>query len=198
MTIETPKYKILQKDKKFEIRAYDPYITAEVEVEGSDFRDAASRGFSPLARYIFGGNQGSRKISMTAPVTAQSASEKIAMTAPVAVTHQNTAAENTYRVSFMMPSKYSMETLPEPTDHRVQFHPHPARTMAVIRFSGQFQQPNFDHRLSQLRAWLKDKGYKEAGLPVVAGYDPPFTPWFLKRNEIMIEIKSSKHSTGGN
>jgi hypothetical protein len=197
MAIETPKYKILEKDKKFEIRAYDPYITAEVEVEGSDFRDAASRGFSPLARYIFGGNQGSRKISMTAPVSAQPVSEKIAMTAPVAVTQQNTAAENTYRVSFMMPSKYTLETLPEPVDHRVKFHAHPARSMAVIRFSGQFQQPNFEHRLSQLRAWLKDMGYKEAGLPVVAGYDPPFTPWFLKHNEIMIEIESSGESNGG-
>lgn len=95
MAIETPKYKILKKDKKFESRSYDPDITAEVEVEVSDFRDAASRGFSPLARYIFGSNQASCKISMTAPISAQPVSEKIAITAPVVVTHQNTAAENT-------------------------------------------------------------------------------------------------------
>jgi effector-binding domain-containing protein len=197
MAIETPKYKVLEKDKKFELRAYDPYITAEVEVEGTDFRDAASRGFSPLARYIFGGNQASQKISMTAPVSAQSVSEKIAMTAPVAVTRQNNVEDNHYRVSFMMPSKFSLETLPKPVDNRVKFHEHPARNMAVIRFSGPFQQPNFEHRLSQLRAWLKDKGLQEAGLPVVAGYDPPFTPWFLKRNEIMIEIESSNLSSRG-
>jgi hypothetical protein len=189
MAIETPKYKILDRDKKFEIRAYDPYITAEVDVEGIDFRDAASRGFSPLARYIFGDNQASRKISMTAPVSAQLASEKILMTAPVAVTHQNNDVDNLYRVSFMMPSKFSLETLPEPTDPRVKFHSHPARTMAVIRFSGRFQQPNFEYRLSQLRAWLKSKELQEAGLPVVAGYDPPITPWFLKHNEILIEIE---------
>jgi len=198
MAIETPKYKIIEKDRKFEIREYDPYITAEVEVEGTDFRDAANRGFSPLARYIFGGNQGSRKISMTAPVSAQPVSEKIAMTAPVAVSQQENTSDNHYRVSFMMPSKFSLETLPEPTDRRVKFHSHPARTMAVIRFSGTFQQPNFDHRLCQLRAWLKDKGYVEAGLPVIAGYDPPFTPWFLKHNEIMIEIERSNLSSGGN
>ena len=92
----------------------------------------------------------------------------------------------------MMPSQYTLETLPDPLDRRIKFITHPNRTMGVIRFSGVFQQPNFSNRLSQLRAWLKNKGYQEAGQPIVAGYDPPFTPWFLKHNEILIQIENRK------
>jgi hypothetical protein len=190
MSIEKPSYSVIEKEGSIEIRAYQPYITAEVVMPGQDFNEAASRGFSPLANFIFGGNTASNKISMTAPVTAQPANEKIAMTSPVTVTSRDAKGNSEYRVAFMMPSKYSLDTLPQPLDSRVQFHSQPARKMAAIRFSGTFQQSNFDHHLNHLRAWLKSRGFREAGLPVMAGYDPPFTPWFLKHNEILIEIES--------
>lgn len=189
MAIEQPSYQVCETERNFEIRAYGPYITAEVVMEGRDFNEAATRGFSPLARFIFGDNIANRKIGMTAPVTAQLQSEKIAMTAPVTVSLNDQSGNSNYLVSFMMPSKYSLDSLPVPLDKRVKFAQHPARKMAAIRFSGKFQQPNFEHRLGQLRAWLKSKGFQEAGQPVYAGYDPPFTPWFLKHNEILIEIK---------
>jgi len=189
MAIEKPAYTVLEKERNIELRAYKPYITAEVVMPGRDFNEAASRGFSPLANFIFGANDASNKISMTAPVTAQPSSEKISMTSPVTVTHRENGGSGDYRVAFMMPSKYTLDTLPKPLDSRVELHAQPARKMAAIRFSGTFQQPNFDHHRGQLRAWLKARGLCEVGLPVMAGYDPPFTPWFLKHNEILIEIE---------
>lgn len=188
MTIEKPLYTVLKKERNIEIRSYQPYITAEVVMPGRDFNEAANRGFSPLASFIFGANDASNKISMTAPVTAQPTSEKISMTSPVTVTSRKNEGSGDYRVSFMMPSKYTLETLPKPLDSRVEFHAQPARKMAAIRFSGRFQQDNFDRRLGQLRDWLKFREMREKGMPVIAGYDPPFTPWFLKHNEILIEI----------
>ena len=121
--------------------------------------------------------------SMTAPVAAQPRSEKIAMTAPVAVSGQGT-----YTVSFMIPSKYTLDTLPIPDDKRVQFVQHPPQTAAAIRFSGPFQQPNFDKHIRKLRAWMEENDLQPAGDPVVAGYNAPITPNFLKHNEILIEV----------
>lgn len=197
MSIETPEYQSLQKEKNIEIRAYSPYITAEVLINGADYNDAATRGFSPLARFIFGANTSSRKISMTAPVTAQPLAEKIAMTSPVTVAPESSNSDGAYRVAFSMPRQYTMETLPVPVDPRVKFFQHPAQKMAVIRFSGFFNQKNFDNHLNQLRNWLRSKNIREVGLPVVAGYDPPFTPWFLKHNEIMIEIEPNQEKSPG-
>jgi hypothetical protein len=184
MAIETPEYQVLKKRNAYELRRYLPTIVAEVSVEGMDYRDAANRGFRPLASYIFGENTGTEKIAMTAPVTAESAPEKIPMTAPVTV-----SGENTYRVAFTMPSKYTMETLPKPKDPRITFRQLPERTMAVIRFSGAFNQRNFMKHLIKLQEWMMRSKLIAIGEPIIAGYDSPFVPWFLKHNEILIEIK---------
>ena len=183
MAIEKPKFKTLVKDGRFEIRLYEPFITSQVEVKADDYREAANRGFSPLANYIFGANISQQKISMTAPVSAAPSSEKIAMTSPVAV-----SGSGTYTVSFMIPSKYTLETLPTPTDRRVTFKQHPEKQVAVIKFSGRFSQPNFNKHLKLLEDWIKLHGYSAKGEAVIAGYDPPFTPWFMKRNEVQIEV----------
>ena len=116
MALEKPSYTTIEKDGRFEIRRYDPYLTADVSVSAADYRKAASEGFSPLANYIFGGNTTRQKIAMTAPVAAQPQSEKIAMTAPVSVT-----GKGTYTVSFTIPNKYTLDTLPIPNDKRVHF-----------------------------------------------------------------------------
>jgi len=184
MSIESPQYKIIRKEKSFELRRYAPFITAEVKVSAADYNDAANRGFSPLANFIFGNNNSKQKISMTAPVTATPSPEKIAMTTPVTV-----SGEDVYTVAFTMPHKYTLETLPEPIDKSIAFKENPEKAMAVIRFSGLFNQKSFIKRIAQLRNWIKMNGFKEAGDPLIAGYDPPFTPWFLKHNEVMIEIK---------
>lgn len=183
MSIETPRYYLVLEDKPFEIREYEPFITAEVQVSAEDYNEAANRGFSPLANFIFGNNLAKQKISMTSPVTAAQNSQKIAMTTPVTIT-----GEKNYTVAFSMPRQFTMETLPEPLNKSISFKQHSARRMAVIRFSGQFNQRNFSRRIDQLHDWIKTHGYQAAGEPVIAGYDPPFTPWFLKHNEVMIEI----------
>ena len=187
MSIESPTYQVLRKDGRFELRSYDPYITSEVTVRARDHRQAASIGFSPLGGYIFGANTRRSKIAMTAPVAAQSRSEKIAMTAPVAVT-----GEGTYTVSFVIPSQYTLDTLPIPDDPRVKFVEHPRQTFAAVRFSGPFQQPNFDAHIGKLRAWMAENDLQPASDPIIAGYNAPITPNFLKHNEILIQIENQQ------
>jgi effector-binding domain-containing protein len=187
MAIETLQFTVIKKQKPFELRSYSAFISAQVEVEGEDFREAANRGFGPLANYIFGDNTSADKIKMTAPVMAKSSNEKIAMTSPVTVSR-----ERNYQVSFVMPSKYTLDNLPIPGDSRVKFIEHPTQTMAVIRFSGPFTQPNFMKHLNKLREWIEAENLTPASEPIFAGYDPPFTPWFLKHNEIMVKVKEPK------
>lgn len=187
MAIESPTYQVLRKDGRYEVRRYDPYITSEVTVQARDHRQAASIGFSPLGNYIFGGNTSRKKIPMTTPVAAQSRSEKIVMTAPVAVT-----GEGTYTVSFVIPSKYTLDTLPIPDDPRVKFVEHPPQTFAAVRFSGPFQQSNFDKHIRLLQDWMAENGLQPAGDPIIAGYNAPITPKFLKHNEILIQIENEQ------
>ena len=128
--VETPDYSVSSKSGNLEIREYGPTIVAEATVEGE--RDTAiRRGFGIIADYIFGNNLSSSKVAMTAPVTQQS-SEKIAMTAPV--TQQ--AKGQSWNVRFVMPAKYTMETLPKPVNPQVALIEVPATRFAAIRFSG--------------------------------------------------------------
>ena len=106
------------------------------------------------------------------------------MNAPVTV-----SGDGEYTVEFVIPQKYTLDTLPEPLDDQVCFYQHPLRTMAVVRFSGRFNQPNFEKHIRMLREWIQKEGLKEKAEPTIAGYDPPFTPWFLKHNEVLIEVR---------
>ena len=182
MAIEKPDYQVLLKEHNFELRHYSPCITANVGVAAEDRREAANVGFSILASYIFGNNISKQKIDMTAPVTASPTPEKISMTAPVTV-----SGSVSFTISFMMPKIFSMESLPQPKDPRIVFKEHPERLMAAIRFAGVFNEKNFSRHQLLLEEWLSKKGITPAGPPVIAGYDPPFTPWLLKHNEIMVE-----------
>ena len=124
---------------------------------------------------------------MTAPVGQEkSASEKIAMTAPVGVK----AAGNQWAVTFMMPSSYSMETLPEPVDDRVRLRAVPAVRMAAVRYSGRWSKEGYDRNLARLREWMLQQQIEAVGEPVWARYNPPFTPWFLRRNEVLIPVRA--------
>jgi hypothetical protein len=181
MPIEKPEYKVLLKENNFELRQYDPFITAEVKVIAKNSLDAINQGFNILASFIFGNNISKKKISMTAPVTSSASSEKIAMTAPVTV-----SGSGIYTVSFTMPRKYSVDSLPQPVDPRITIHSQADYQMAAVRFSGFFNEKNFSTHENMLMEWLFKKGFKPAGPPVIAGYNPPFTPWFLKHNEVLI------------
>jgi len=185
---ETPKYSVSRKQNKIEIRQYPGYIQAEVTVEDTTYRSAIERGFNVLAGYIFGNNISRQKIEMTTPVQAAQ-SEKIAMTTPVTAT-----GGAGFTVAFIMPAEYTLETLPQPKDNRVHFTPIPARSMAAIRFSGYFQQETILKNKQRLRQWLDEQGIETEGDFVVAGYNPPWVPGFLARNEVLIQIKSDRET----
>ncbi len=188
--VESLTYTIEERDHNFEIRAYEPYILAQVEVE-SDFEDALRNGFEILAHYIFGGNRKKETIAMTAPVseeipmTAPVMSEQIAMTAPVT---EEQAGERVYRISFAMPSQFALETLPEPLDKRITFKTVPRRRTAALRFAGRVHEKLALQKTEELRGWLERNGIAPKSNFMLALYNPPFIPGFLRRNEIIVDI----------
>ena len=181
--IEEPKFVVSQHLDGVEVREYAPYIVAEVVVPGPA-ADASSQGFKLLAGYIFGKNKGERKISMTAPVTQTATAQKIEMTAPVT----QTATDGGYVVQFSMPAEFTLETLPEPIDPKVHLKAMPGARLAVIKYSGFWSESNYETHLATLRRTLEAASLKATGEPVYARYDPPWTPWFMRRNEIWLKV----------
>lgn len=185
--VEEPNYEVVQKFDEFEIRTYPPIINAETVVEG-DFAESANVGFRRLANYIFGQNRRNAEIAMTSPVgmtSATSESQKIAMTAPVSQIAQST---NSWRITFTMPSQYSLEELPQPLDPLVVLVPKAAKKYSVLRFSGFNSQANVDEKTTKLRQLAAQQGLALTSQAIYARYNPPWTPWFLRRNEILIEL----------
>jgi hypothetical protein len=167
-----------------QVRRYGPRIAAETTVDAGEDR-ARNIGFRRLANYIFGANHREETISMTAPVAQQSGADEIAMTAPVA---QSRDAENSWTIRFFMPSKWTMETLPEPDADDVRLVTVPAQTVAVLRFSGDRGPNAVAQRTDQLRKTLRDNAVEPTGEPVAWFYDPPLTLPFRRRNEIAIPV----------
>jgi DNA gyrase inhibitor GyrI len=178
--VETPAYNVVGSDGKIEIRDYPPLVVAEVARSG-DRKEAVSSGFRPLANYIFAKDRGGEGISMTAPVTQ----ERIAMTAPVTQTRRESTD---WVVRFIMPSQYTLETLPKPGGTDVRLEQLPARRIAAVRFSGVATDELIAQKEDELRAWLEGRGLETRGEPTYAYYNDPFTPGFLRRNEVMIEV----------
>lgn len=188
MAIEEPDFTIVKTDGDFEIRDYAPSLAAEVVVSG-ERDEAVNAGFRILAGYIFGNNQGSAKIAMTAPVTQSAASnsgEKIEMTAPVT----QSADGSNWRVRFMMPKTFTKATLPKPNDQRIKFVEIPSRRAVVLKFSGMWTDANLASRKTELAKYIEEKKFIRIGEPVFAFYDPPWKPFFWRRNEVMQEIKN--------
>ena len=183
--VEQPKYQVVESSNNIEIRDYAPMIVAEVDMTG-ERRDAIGKGFRIIADYIFGNNTTTQKVPMTAPVTQQD-SEKIAMTAPV--TQQGDG--NTWRVRFIMPSSYTMETLPKPHNPAVKLKEISAKRYAVIRFSGMAGEDSLKRYTEELNAFIRAKNLTPLSAPTYAFYNPPWTLPFLRRNEVMVEIPAS-------
>ena len=181
--IEEPKYTVVQQLGAVEVRDYAPHIAATVVVPGPA-EEAGNQGFRILAAYIFGKNKGARKIEMTAPVSQQPAPQKIEMTAPV--TQQ--PAEGGFAVQFMMPGRFTLQTLPEPLDPRIRFTAIPGGRVAVIRYSGFWSDSNYRQHLEQLRQAVEGAGLRTTGEPIYSRYDPPWVPWFMRRNEIWLRL----------
>ena len=183
MATEEPAFTLVRKQGNFEIRDYAPVIVAEVTLQGGAER-ARNAGFQPLADYIFAKDRKGPQIAMTAPVT-QAPREQIAMTAPVT---QRADSASSWTVGFTMPAKYTMETLPAPVDPNVKLIPHPAKRMAVVRFSGTGSAGEMEQVRGDLMKQVATLGLTPVGAPVFAFYDPPWTLPFFRRNEVMVEL----------
>lgn len=181
--VEQPKYDLLSRFGDIEIRAYDPVIVAEVKINGQ--REQAIReGFRLLADYIFGNNVVQKEIKMTAPVE-QSLSEQISMTAPVEQQGEN----NTWAITFTMPSQYTIKTIPQPNDSRVLLKKVGVKKFIVIKFSGSNTDVNLETNKNKLYEFCELNKIKIIGLPKYAFYNPPWTLPFLRHNEVMIEVR---------
>lgn len=208
MAIEEPHYDRVGDYGAFELRRYGPLVMAEVEVSG-EFSEVGNRAFRILLAYISGENRARRDIPMTAPVaqapagektattspsaaaTAQptttqpSTGEKIAMTAPVA---QSAGSGGRHVLGFVMPAEASLETLPEPLDPRVRLRRVEARLVAVRRYAGGWSERLYREHEGVLLEAVRAAGLRPLGPPVFARYNSPFSLWFLRRNEVMVEV----------
>jgi len=169
---EEAKYKVVENEDKFEIRDYAPQIVAETTVEGS-LEDAGDKAFSRLFKYITGNNSLNSKIAMTSPVGQQKSGDK-------------------WLVSFVMPVAYTMKKLPKPKDSRIRLRQIPARRMATIRYSGFWSEERYLKNMSELKVWMKRKGLAGIGNPIWARYNSPYRLWFMRRNEVLIQLVSGK------
>lgn len=196
--VEEIPYQVVEKQDNFELRKYSSYLLAETEVN-SKFDEAGNRAFRRLFRFITGNNQSQikeqekgEKIAMTAPVIQQEKREKIAMTAPVI--QQNGEKKNNYLVSFVMPQNYTLDTVPRPKNSAVNIRKVPAKLMAAIRYSGWWSKDNYQKHKNLLYKKIKTNGYQIVGKPLYARYNDPFTLWFLRRNEILVDVKQVKQA----
>ena len=168
--VETPKFKILSTFNNIEIRAYKPMLIAEIDVIETR-KEAVSQGFRSLADFIFGDNIGNDKIKMTAPVVQQSSSQG-------------------WKVSFVMPSSYTIHDIPKPLNNEIIIKEIPARKMAVIKFNGRNEEDNISKYENKLLKFMEQNNFVHEENPEYAFYNPPWTLPILRRNEVMIEIKN--------
>ena len=183
--VENTEYSVLSKKGSYEIRLYPAHIVAETVVTGT-YQEALNQGFRIVAGYIFGGNTKKESIAMTSPVVERaSTSEPIAMTAPVMATVEG----ESHTIAFGMPRSYTLDTLPTPTDSRVHIVTIPEKKMAVIRFSWFRTDTRVQQKKQALLSALQADGVKVVGEPQYAGYNAPWTPPWMTRHEVLIEIK---------
>jgi hypothetical protein len=186
--LERPTYKVLEKKSGFEIREYSPYIIAKVKVDGN-IDGSVNSAFGELAGYIFGGNNSSEKLAMTTPVETsqvnEEPSEKIAMTAPV----ETTQSGDKMVMSFMMPTKYSLETLPKANSKNILFEEVPSGKFAVSYFSGYISEDKRLKETEKLVGLLEQENIEIIGEPSLLQYDQPWKFPLARTNEIKIEIR---------
>jgi|1048.fasta_scaffold27886_3 hypothetical protein len=189
MANEEPRYEVIKKEEDFEVRRYQPMIIAEVLVTGT-LSEASNKGFRQIADFIFGNNEDpvkkqSEKIAMTAPVTMEAdTSSKIAMTAPVTMEGSGGA----WKMAFVMPSKFTMDTLPKPKNPNVTIKQMPAQQLAVVTFSGWVDEEKLAAQTTRLNEWIAKNGLKSSGSVQLSRYNPPWTLPFWRRNEVWVKL----------
>lgn len=185
MTEQQP-YDVIERYPAFELRRYPEHVVAEVTVRGS-FEVAGNRAFGPLFGYLSGQNDAARSVAMTAPVVQEAARPvKVAMTAPVV---QTESAGGEHVVAFVLPATMTIATAPVPTDPRVSLRAVPERLAAAVRYTGRWSQSAYRRRLAELEAALDAAGLVPLGAARFARFDPPLTPWFLRRNEVVLDVR---------
>lgn len=183
--VENTEYSVIEKRRAYEIRLYPSHIVAQTTVEGP-YGEALRKGFQIVAGYIFGGNTKKQSIAMTAPVVEKSnVSENIAMTAPVVAT----VGGESHVIAFGMPRSYTVDTLPTPNDTRIKIVTIPEKKMAVMSFYWYRTDSRVMSKKQELLDVLKKEGVTTVGSPQYAGYNAPWTPPWMIRNEVMVEIK---------
>jgi hypothetical protein len=195
---ETSRYEVLERQGPFEIRRYSPLILAETYVEG-DLAPAGLEGYRRLVSYISGDNRARREIECTTQLVHAKGpresgpppehhrgmrGERIAMTAPMAQSRCGTG----YCISFVMPSRYTLITLPQPSNPNVTLRELPERIVAAVRYRGSWRPALFARRQAELEGFMARRGLKAAGAARFARYNPPYVPWFLRRNEVLIPV----------
>lgn len=184
MTEQQP-YDVIEHPNGFELRRYPAHLVAEVTVAGS-FESAGSAAFRALAGYIGGRNTAQDTIAMTAPVLQEpAASQKIEMTAPVV---QTQTEQGDYVIAFVLPASLTLDSAPAPTNPEVRIREVPERVAAATRYSGRWSESSYERHLAELMAAIDDAGFAAVGPARFARFDPPFKPWFLRRNEIVQDV----------
>ncbi len=176
--VEEPRFTVEARTATYEIRRYDPVLVAETPVTAA-FDEAGNAGFRVLAGYIFGNNQTRARIAMTAPVIQEAAGGTVL---------QPSAAG--FVVQFTLPAGSALATLPAPNDPRVRLRELPARRVAVLGYSGSWSEGRYQAKAATLLAALKGDGLRPLGPPVLARFDSPFQLWFLRRNEVWVELEA--------
>ena len=190
MAIEEPDYEVLSRSDGYEVRRYAAFNVAEVELPASS-SDVDNQAFRILAGYIFGKNRSRTRIGTSGSLESGTDSEsiKMAMTAPVMSAGSNDGDDNTV-IAFVMERKFRLDELPEPIDSRIRLRRQPPRVMAVREYSGRWTPENFQENKDSLLRALQRDGVRTRGPTILARYNSPFTPWFLRRNEVMIQIEA--------
>lgn len=181
---EEPKFTVLQEEKYIQLRQYQEILIAQTQTNGT-YEESSSSGFNLLAGYIFGENQSQEKIEMTTPVLQKSQNEKISTTMPV---YQQENSD-TWTMTFVLPSKYTLETIPIPLNDKIEIKMVPAKKVATIQYSGFINSRKIKDNATKLLSWLENNEFTSLSEPYSAGYDPPWTIPFLRRNEVHIEIE---------
>ena len=171
MAIEEPQFEVIHMTQDYEVRRYEPFIVAEVDVDG-DMGQAGNQAFRILAGYIFGNNESGEKMQMTAPVVSDAPQP----------------AGETYTYAFVMEAKYSVDTLPAPVDPRIRIVEKPGRVIAARQYNGRWTEDNYRKHEAALISSLTVDGLRTQGNPYLARYDGPFKPWFMRRNEVLVEL----------
>lgn len=180
---EEASYTLLYEENNFQIRLYDQSLVAQTQTTGG-YKESGNEAFRHLAGYIFGRNQTQKNLEMETPVLEKSQYEKIAMTVPVYQQEDS----NHWTMTFVLPSKYTLETIPKPLDENIEIKMLPARKVATIRYTGRINLKKIEDNTVKLQSWLELKDYTPNSKAYSAAYDPPWTIPFLRRNEIHIEI----------